>query len=447
MSVYSAAFLGQAVCKSTAPAVGDPCVRKGGKELKSLFYRLLCLVSVFTLFCSVCTIRAFSDDMCGKAASVYGYALNDEMALYGALSVTEPNENIPNGALTGVYPAGVIYADIINFDNNENPYLVIFRADSGLPGICADVYRYDEKSGEAAAVTTLSRSYSAEPGVTGEFALGFNDTDRYIIYNEYLDGERISSDLYTMINGIAYKRVEAPEYVREAGIVGFCGDMIYPSVDLTGYNHYLDDFFSSLKNASAASVTYEDIYERLEESEENRIEAVLTSAAKFSFFDIGNCADMHAYDTALRSPDADNVFYSITNLYDLGEEMYYVRFATNKSFYNYAILRRTASIDEGYQLLAVRTDSIPLSDVELESYRDVYSRNKLLYKKAKGSITVSVSRAKKTFKTEEKGEKPLSVPKAVNSSLRRPLGFIGGGICLGLIVLFWIIMASDNDEK
>ena len=396
------------------------------------------------IFMTICTPQAFSDKMPGKAASVYSYALNDEMARYGVLSTTDVIESIPNGSVTGIYPSGVIYADIINFDNNENPYLVIFRADSALQGVCADVYRYDSESGEAVSVITLAQCYSSEPGITGEFALGFNETNRYIIYNEYLYGEKLRSDYYTVINGTAYKFVSNPDYAQEAGIIGFNSEILYPGVDLSVYNHYLDDFFSSLKNASADSVTYDDIYERLSVTEEDRIETVLASAARFNFLDIGNYATMYEYDTALKSPDADNIFYSITNLYDLGEEIYYVRFATNVSFYNYAILRRTDSIDTGYQILAVRTDSIPLSDVELEAYRNVYSHNKLLYKKAKGSI-VSSEPLIKISKPEHK--KPLVLPKLFDARMRKPAGFIGGGICLALIVLFWITMVSEDDEK
>ena len=396
------------------------------------------------IFMTICTPQAFSDKMPGKAASVYSYALNDEMARYGVLSTTDVIESIPNGSVTGIYPSGVIYADIINFDNNENPYLVIFRADSTLQGVCADVYRYDSESGEAVSVITLAQCYSSEPGITGEFALGFNETNRYIIYNEYLYGEKLRADYYTVINGTAYKFVSNPDYAQEAGIIGFNSEILYPGVDLSVYNHYLDDFFSSLKNASADSVTYDDIYERLSVTEEDRIETVLASAARFNFLDIGNYATMYEYDTALKSPDADNIFYSITNLYDLGEEIYYVRFATNVSFYNYAILRRTDSIDTGYQILAVRTDSIPLSDVELEAYRNVYSHNKLLYKKAKGSI-VSSEPLIKISKPEHK--KPLVLPKLFDARMRKPAGFIGGGICLALIVLFWITMVSEDDEK
>lgn len=420
-----------------------PILLEGGKILKTRFYKLLCLICVFTLFITICTPQAFSDKMSGKGASVYSYALNSEMLQYGVLSTTEVIEGIQNGAVTGIYPSGVIYADIINFDNNENPYLVIFRADSALQGVCADVYRYDSESGEAVSVITLAQCYSSEPGITGEFALGFNETNRYIIYNEYLYGEKIRADYYTVIDGTAYKFVSNPDYAHESGIIGFNSEILYPGVDLSGYNHYLNEFFSSLKNASADSVTYEDIYEKISVTEEDRIEAVLTTAARFRLLDIDNYATMYDYDMALQSPDTDNIFYSITNLYDLGEELYYVRFATNVSFYNYAILRRTNSIDAGYQILAVRTDSIPLSDVELESFRNLYLHNKLLYKKAKGSIIDSEPLIKIS---KPELDKPLELPKLFDSRLRRPVGFIGGGICLGLIVLFWITMVSEEEK-
>lgn len=421
-----------------------PYFSEGGKILRTRFYKLICLICVFTIFLTVCTPQAFTDDMSGKAASVYGYMLNDEMVQYGVLTTSEVNESIPVYAASGIYPSGVIYADIINFDSNDNPYLVIFRADSVLQGICTDIYRYDCESAEAVPVATLVKGCSQQAGITGEFALGFNETSRYIVYNEYLNGEKISAEYYTIIDGTAYKFVCNPDYAQESGIVSFNSETLYPCVDISGYNHYLDDFFSSLKNAAANSVTYEDLYEKLSAGEENRIETVLTRAARFTSLDIGAFADISEYDAALAAPDTDNIFYLITHLYDLGEEIYYVRFATNKSFYNYALLRRTNSIDEGYQILSVKTDSIPLSDTELDALREVYSHNKLLYKKAKGSI---VEERPLITITKPEREKPLTLPKLFDPRWRKPAGCIGGGVCLALIVLFWFTMVSDDDEK
>lgn len=387
---------------------------------------------------------AHADDIKGKAASVFGYALNDEMATYGVLTTAAAGDFIDNSAANGAYPSGVIYADIINFDNNENPYLVIFRADAQNVCITTDIFRYDEKSSSAVLVAALSKSSAKEDGVSGEFALGFNDTNRYIVYNEYVNNEKTASQYYTVINGDAFLYVNNPDYAQECGIVSFSNSILFPSVDISNYNLCLDNFFSRLKNAAADSLTYEDISGNIREDEEDKIEAVLTDAARFMYLDIGKFSDISEYKHALEMPDTDNIFYSITHLYNLGEELYYVRFATNHAFYNYAVLRRTQEAENGYQLLAVRTDSIPLSDIEIESLKDAYTHNKLVYKKARGSITggneplVSISHSEI--------QKPLTMPTLINPGSRKPAGLIGGGICLALIVAFWFVMVSEEEN-
>ena len=131
-------------------------------------------------------------------------------------------------------------------------------------------------------------------------------------------------------------------------------------------------------------------------------------------------------------------------MYDIGEELYYVRFATDRSFYNYAIVRRTDADPDGYQLLMVRTDSIPLSDTELKSLKEVYSRNKLVQKKAKGSIQLNSEPVIQLNKLDV--EKPLSLPKLIPSEFRMPVALISGGICLALLVILWIYLASDDEE-
>ena len=45
--------------------------------------------------------------------------------------------------------------------------------------------------------------------------------------------------------------------------------------------------------------------------------------------------------------------------------------------------------DNGYQILKVRTDCIPLSDRELKQIKADYDRNTLLYKKSKGTLKLS----------------------------------------------------------
>ena len=177
-----------------------------------------------------------------------------------------------------------------------------------------------------------------------------------------------------------------------------------------------------------------------------KIETALTRAAGFTSFDIGSCATQSEYNLALTRRDTDDKFYLITNLYDLGDEMYYVRFSTDKSFYNYAVLRRTDNTDTPYQLLVSRTDSIPLSDIELVRLKEVLSRNKLVAQAARGSIETETTPFLHIDGGGEPKEKPLDMPKVFDSSLRRPAALIAGSACMITLILLWIYLGRNEDE-
>ncbi|MCH5211828.1 MAG: hypothetical protein J1G06_02325 [Oscillospiraceae bacterium] len=392
---------------------------------------------------SICEVPSGASDPAGKTASVFGYKLNDEILKYGVIKTDECGGYVELNCGAGIYPTGVIYGDIIDFDNNKSPYLVVFRTDSERGCASVDIYGYNAQKKEAELINIISKGYNLPEGVTGEIAIGYNDERRYIVYNEYTDGEKTKSDFYTIMDGTAFQYVSAPEHVSESGVLSYSNSSLHPEVDVSDYNRVLDDFFCDLKNASADSVSYADISDNVIEEEEEKIENVLRKAAKLTRFDIGEYSDIYDYNTALRTPNSDDIFYSITNLYDLGDQIYYVRFATNKSFYNYAVLRRTNSIDEDYQLLASRTDSIPLSDIELEGMKNAYTHNKLVYKKARGNILKNSSDSF-DLKIFSFG-KMFDMPKLINSDIRRPAALIGGGICLVMFVLLWVYMASEEE--
>lgn len=411
-------------------------------NLKLKLYKLLCLICVFTLFCTICEgMVVVADDIHGKAASVYAYALNNEIAQYGVMSSSEAYEPLASYMTEKDAPNGVLYSDVIDFEKNDFPYLVIFRADSGNRAICADVYGYDEEKKTAVPVVTLVKGCNADEHVTGEFSVGYYNDERYIIYNEYYGETLVTSEYYTILNKTALRYVCQPEYAQQQKIVLFGGYVIYPETDISDYNEQLDEFFSKLKNASADSVTYKDISEDVAVEEEDRLEKVLTKAAKFGYIDIDSFDSLNDYLNRMENPDTDNKFYSITNLYDIGDEMYYVRFATDDSFYNYAVLRKTDQETDGYQILAVRTDSIPLSDVELAAVKESYTHNRFVSKKAKKPIklTSDLVTVKKI-----NIEKIIDVPKLINDELRIPFALIGGGICLALLALLWITLVSDE---
>ena len=134
-------------------------------------------------------------------------------------------------------------------------------------------------------------------------------------------------------------------------------------------------------------------------------------------------------------------------MYNLGDEIYYVRFSTDKSYYNYALLRRSDTVENGYQILKISTDCIPLADVELKQLKEEYSRNTLLYKKTKGSLKLQ-----KKVKQEGEPEAPqitkapkILIEKMIDSRMRLPAACIGGGIAIALLTILWVFLYGTDD--
>ena len=215
-------------------------------------------------------------------------------------------------------------------------------------------------------------------------------------------------------------------------------------MDLSFYNKTLGEFFKKLKDTTADSVTLEDICERLDSDEEARLEDALAKAVNYCDFDISRFKYMAEYRSAMDYTNNSDRFYLISNMYSLGEEIYYVRFSTDRSYYNYALFRRSDSAPDGYQLLKVRTDCIPLSDVELTKIYDEYRRNTLLMKKSRNKLELA--------KAQKEPETKINIPKVeiekkVSSDLRVPLALVGGGVALGVLVIVWIILLKIKKDE
>ena len=407
---------------------------------KEKLHKLLCAICAFSvLMCqNLPTVKA--DEIAGKTAGVYAYVLNEFMGRYGSISNEHHAASFQNP--DGIALNGVYYSDVVDFDNNGNSYLVIFTMDATLKNAEAHIWTYDEVLDEAKEVARLSKSYGDLPeGTYGEFYIGYNDEKRYISYKERVGNELITNEYYTVIEGDAFMYVNSPKNVDDAGIMAFNSKQFYSGIDVSDYNRQLDDFFNDLKNTSADSVTMEDMAEGLRLEDEEKIENVLAKAVNYRDFDISRFSSMDEYKAALNKTENKDKFYLITNMYNLGDEIYYVRFSTDRSFYNYTLLRRSDNADGGYQILKVRTDCIPLSDRELLQIKEEYSRNPLLLKKASGKL--KADRNKESI-IEKLNLPHIEIEKQIDNKWKLPTALFGGGIGLGLIIVLWFILLKDD---
>ena len=371
-------------------------------------------------------------------ANGYAYALNDSMYNFGVMSAERPKEYF------GTNVNGVIYGDLLEFNFDGVPMLVIFRANSEQGVLVVDIYGYQK--GAAKLITSIAKPVNIADGNIGELSLGADGLHRYIIYREFLGENIINEEYYTVIDEDAFVRVDAPKNnIVSSGVVSFANSYLHPEVDISFYNRYLSDFFARLKDMSASSVEYEDIYDNITGDEKERISKVLVKTAGFDCFDIGDYYSMSEYSMAVKRHNGKGKLNAITNIYSLGEELYYVRYSTDKSFYNGAMLRRTDKVEGKYQILSVKNDFIPYSDSEIDKLKNVYLKNKLVLEKSSGSIELKNEPVINVNKLDI--EKKFEIPQKISPSVRIPAAIIGGGLCLALIAALLIYILSDKNEK
>lgn len=409
------------------------------KTIQRLFSALCVLCVCFSL--SITIVSAGDNPW----ASSFAYALNDAILNNGVISTENAGDYISVNCDTGNYPQGVLYADLMTFDNNSDPYLLVVRSDSSRGGVYVDVYEYDSTTNKAKLLTVLSKGYNMDSDVVREVSWGHNDIRRYIVFSDYRNGERVHSEYYTVIDGAMYLSMSEPENTGLSGVVSFGRTHLHPEIDVAYFNEHLSMFFASLKDCSAEEIGYTNILDNISRDEVDDLKIVLNKTAEFSTFDISDYGTMAEYALAVKAHDGEAELNAITHVYDLGEELYYIRYSTDQCFYNGAVLRRTDAILDNYQILLVKNDFIPFSQYEVDNIKETYLKNKLLLEKAEESI-------------ETKDEplfgfgnlniaKLIKIPKLIPHELRLPIALIGGGVILGLFVVLCIIMSKENEEK
>lgn len=426
--------------------------------MKSRLLSVICLFCAVSLMLSCFTATAAPvspDEPVGKMSAVYGYVLNDYLLKYGSYSTNAPGEVMygENGEL--VTPNGVVYSEVVNFDANENPYLVIFLVESGYCTASCHIWHFNEENEQAEKIAELTKTYWEIPDeAAGEFNVGWNGEKRYISYKQYINGSAVVTDYYTVVENDAFIYVNDPQNVTEVGIMDFNRGYFHAGIDVSNHNRVLNNFFDSLKNAAADGVSYENLSERLSDEDEARVNSALDEAVKYDDFDIKNYGSFVRYEAALNTlKTSGDKFYLISNMYSLGDELYYVRFSTDRSYYNYALLRRSPDTETGYQILKVRKDCIPLSDIELKQLKESYKRNTLLLKKTKTPLKLEKenkyftdvpSEPQNSEQPSENDKPEIVIKKRLCPTMRFPLACIGGGISIALLTALWLYLASDD---
>ena len=422
-------------------------VNIGGVMLKNRIFRFLSVFCSIVIAMSCLTFSTVSaDNPKGKMYSMYAYVLNDYLYTYGAMSTNNAGESFRNDGSGSYAPNGMIYSEIINFDKNTGPCLVVFLAESKYNAAACHIWKFNNETEKAERIGVLDVNYTTlTDGRVGVFSLGCSEENKnFISYKTFIDGMQSSTAYYTVMNGDAFRYINNPEVKNEVGVMDFSSTYFHPGVNIANGNKNMNEFFDELKNSAEENISFENVSERIADSDEKQIKTVLKKSLSLESFDIADYNSEDEYKKALDVKESDDDVSKIIGFYNLEDEIYYVRFTTEKSNYNYAMLRKSDNAENGYQILKSGKDGIPLTDSELKQLKPDYVRNTLLDSKSKSSV--KILGAKDSSKGESGKKEPIfSFDKIFDKQSRLPAICIGGGIAVALLTILWVYLYSDND--
>ncbi len=447
--------------------------------MRKFLLRFLCVFCAAVIAMSSLSFGVMSpanaDEPVGKMASVYGYILNDYIESYGVMS-TSATGAITDSRGASVNPGGVIYADVMNFDRPDCPYLVIFLADNERRTAACHMWMYSDSEEQASRIAIIEQKMDDVPiERSGELSMEWGADRQYIVYREYENQVPVTEEFYTAIDGEAFMLVNNPDDTRFTGIVGFNTSFVNAGVDISDYNKTLDLFFSKLKDTASDSVSYADIAPRMSEEDLNAVSAAAENAALYPDFDITRFKTAEEYGAAVSQTVEGARYGNITAFYDLGDDIFYAQFDTDTTKYNYAMFRKSDEAENGYQLLKSRLDGIPLSDRELRQYKVRFLQSPLLQKKSNENLKLVKAEEAEPGQESEPGETPITVTvgdrtvvipietaepedddrliepvitvsKVFDDRVKLPAACIGGGITAAVVTLLWVYIFSGDDE-
>ncbi len=298
---------------------------------------LLVIAAVFSSF----FVSAEEADDWG--AGVYAYILNDYMLEYGIIST-----DTAGGTIQGedsIFPQGVIYADLLDFDKNGRPYLVIYCVDGYADVAECHIWKYYGDD-NAEKVGIISKPYNHGRFETGAFFQGTAGSGVNVIsWNRENEGRVDSQECYTVRDSNILSYLKEPDGLMQTEIMRYNRYSLRPGVDTSAWNVQLSRFFNGLKAQAAEAIPYTNYAEELSEKETESLSAEL----------MANGGQGENPEEILK----------INGFYSLGDEKYYVLYSTPSVSWSEAFVQR----DGGeYTVIEAKYDCIPKSSDRIRKY-------------------------------------------------------------------------------
>ena len=204
--------------------------------MRNRLHKIICLFTVFVILLGMNISPSAADvkSLDGIMASAYGYALNDYIFRYGAVATATVGESFAAGDEAYMSAnGGVVYADLVDFNSDNNPFLLIYLIDKPRSTAEVHILKYDQKKKKVTETGVISKEYSSIPAnCAGEFNIGYDSGKSYISYKYYNNQILVHSEYYTVIDYDAFMYVKSPTGISDTGIMDFNCNYFHSNMDI-----------------------------------------------------------------------------------------------------------------------------------------------------------------------------------------------------------------------
>lgn len=379
--------------------------------------RIFSLICALLIMLSVVPANAAEDNR----SNVYCYILNDYLLSYGVISTEERGGMISDDV--PVFPSGVVYADLVDFDQNGDPYLAIYCVDAYADSAECHIWKYHGGT-FAEKVGVIQHKFQLGRYDTGVFSQGIAGNGVNVIsYREFNSDTPEVNEFYTVKDSNILAYLKEPDGLTETGVMDYNRYKLHPGIDVSNWNAQLGVFFNSMKKKSMDSISYENIADRLSKSDKSALTAAAMQLLPLRSYTLGD---------KVENVSEPEPVTEILGVYDLGDEYYYTLYSTATAKYNDALMRRDKKGE--YQVLKLKSDCIPMSDGEIGRIKTEMAADPAVNPGAENRLELS---------EQQYTQEPEEVGKERESAAVNPLAIatvVCGVAGLGMMAWIWIYL-------